>query len=64
MFLGIYLAKYSETLSFPFQQVEDNKFQIFSQELIFTLFWESFSILSRYEKGDLALGKFSSLYSV
>lgn len=61
MFLGIYLAKYSESLSFPFQQVEDYNFQVFSQELIFPLLWESFLVPSWYEKGSLALGKFSSL---
>lgn len=57
-FLGIYFAKYSEKIfSFPFQQVEENNFQVCSQELIFPFFFgESFSVSSWYGKGGLALG--------
>lgn len=37
MFLGIYLAKYSQIFGFPFQQAEYSNFHIFSQKLILYL---------------------------
>lgn len=50
-FLGTYLAKYYEIFGFVFQQVEENNFQVCSQELIFP-----FRVPSQHEKGGLALG--------
>lgn len=49
---------------FSFPTSRRQQLSCFLPGAYFFPYFESFLVLSSYEKGDLALGKFSSLYSV